>query len=666
MKLVVIIAASLVMIFGQSVTVWADATADLQSSQGDSLWYDPNSCSTDTSQAADLSSVTPGQGAPDGGTFPKLDPTAMANAIDTWVAKQNPNSKLKGLGKTIVASAKHSNINPFILVAIPKEESNLADQSVFNVYTGNNAYGRSAAPGQPSFQGDRAWYKWSSVEASVDYTAAENQGAKGGGDMASYLRAQFPSDIDTGDIVSLMNKYAPPSENDTTGYINNLKGWISELVTLAGGTPSASTTPTADTSQTGQSQNACGGVCSSTATATGATNGKTTIALDPGHSPDTDPNGRDATTGLYDQDYSNAPGPEMQDVFDSATKIKAQLVAKGYNVVMTKSSATDKIDLSQRAQRANASGANLLVTLHENNDSPTASYWLGYPDSSSVRIPGATNDTSKRTDGKAGLVHPEIAEPSQKFAKIIAPIVASKIGQSYTARSFNDIYGANGLGGNGKNYGNTPVQTVLSSIPEVYSEVKWGVATSDAFVSAMAEAIQKAVPLGTPPGIANSASDGGCGAVSGNVIQTALNYAWADGRNTPAQKPSYATAVAAALKAGEYVGGGTPVGDDCGGFITRVMHNSGADPDYGNGGYTVLQEQSMTDRPNKYKLLHPTSTADLQPGDIAVNADHTYMYVGKQPGFATTIASASLENRAPTAGGELPADPSFHWYRMIN
>jgi len=62
--------------------------------------------------------------------------------------------------------------------------------------------------------------------------------------------------------------------------------------------------------------------------------------------------------------------------------------------------------------------------------------------------------------------------------------------------------------------------------------------------------------------------------------------------------------------------------------------------------------------------VKPDSTADMRPGDIAIRDGHTYMYVGKQPGFGTKIASASLDGRAPMAGSETPADPSYQWFRL--
>ena len=149
----------------QQVSAMTQQTVDC-TLNNDGCHYDPTDCSND-SNAATLD-VTPGDGAPDGMTFPNLDPGAMANAINKWIAKVNPDSKLGGLGKVIVASGKNKDVNPFLVVSIAREESSLSDPTDYNVKNGNNSFGRTATDRQPHFQGARTWYKWSSVKASVD------------------------------------------------------------------------------------------------------------------------------------------------------------------------------------------------------------------------------------------------------------------------------------------------------------------------------------------------------------------------------------------------------------------------------------------------------------------------------------------------------------------
>lgn len=168
---------------------------------------------------------------------------------------------------------------------------------------------------------------------------------------------------------------------------------------------------------------------------------------------------------------------------------------------------------------------------------------------------------------------------------------------------------------------------------------------------------------------------GGDSAVAGNAVKTALNYAWPEyhAPNYLKLKPSYQKAVDTAVSKGKYVGGGPNPGVDCGGFVTRVMQDSGLDPDYGGGGNTESQEKHLVES-GKYKKINNPTSADLPPGAIAISSDyggdgggHTYIYVGKQAGFETQVASASYSPsntswRAPMAGHELVADPNYNWY----
>lgn len=161
------------------------------------------------------------------------------------------------------------------------------------------------------------------------------------------------------------------------------------------------------------------------------------------------------------------------------------------------------------------------------------------------------------------------------------------------------------------------------------------------------------------------------GAVSGNIVETAMNYAWPTyhAPNYTKLEPAYAAAITKAQAAGKYVGGGPNPGVDCGGFVTRVMQDSGVDPKYGGGGATDAQLAYLIGNPKYKELKNPTSS-DLTPGAIAIKTSgggHTYLYVGKQQGFQTQVASSSYSPsntawRAPMAGQETPADPAYRWF----
>jgi len=181
-------------------------------------------------------------------------------------------------------------------------------------------------------------------------------------------------------------------------------------------------------------------------------------------------------------------------------------------------------------------------------------------------------------------------------------------------------------------------------------------------------------------GAAGPAASTGCSAFNGGDLkETLLAYAWPDRRNnqTPnAEIPTdaYKKAIEKAQKEGQYVGG-PPPGIDCGGFITRLMIDSGYEPNYNYGGKESAGASNTDAQENwlkeNWEFLGSGSTIDvatLQLGDVAVKKGsgangHTFLYVGQIDGFDSDTASASLGQRAPTAAFETPTDGEFNWYR---
>ena len=222
---------SIFVLLGNGV-VGAISGNDLQSILDNTAYYDGGTGTTTVCS-------TTGASFPSGLSFPNLDQTSMATAINTYIKQNYPASLLNGLGQTIVSDGQHSNVNPFFIVADAQHESIMADPTDFNVIHGGNSFGRTAGPGQPSFQGSKNWYYWSSVEASVDYTAPENQGSTSG-DYAAFLRAVYGQDIDSNNLTDFINTYAPSSDgNNPTAYISSLQATAQDLIDLTTG---ASTT----------------------------------------------------------------------------------------------------------------------------------------------------------------------------------------------------------------------------------------------------------------------------------------------------------------------------------------------------------------------------------------------------------------------------------------
>lgn len=228
-RIACLVLSSIFLVLSQSTLIYALPEEQRKLYISGILYYDLDACA---SQSSSNPALAPGQGAPDGLLFPNLDPNAMAEAINRYIESVNPNSKMKGLGSTIVASAKNANLNPFLIVAIAQKESSLSDPSDYNVRHGNNSFGRTATASQPHFVGARMWYKWSSVKASVDHTAPENINAAGGGDIASYIKIQYKEQIKNSNLIELMMAYAPPSENNTEEYIRNVRSWVDKMIEL--------------------------------------------------------------------------------------------------------------------------------------------------------------------------------------------------------------------------------------------------------------------------------------------------------------------------------------------------------------------------------------------------------------------------------------------------
>lgn len=174
---------------------------------------------------------------------------------------------------------------------------------------------------------------------------------------------------------------------------------------------------------------------------------------------------------------------------------------------------------------------------------------------------------------------------------------------------------------------------------------------------------------------ASGTSSGTC--ATGTItaaVQLATTYAWPDfkGQGYITLTEAYAAAVKEAQSSGEYVGGKLYAGVDCGGFVTLVIRNSGADPDYNSyKGGTISQKKYLDEHPEKYYHFTASSVDELQPGDIWMRdgdgVGHTFIYVGQVEGFNGNIAEASLDGRAPMASNVGQSDfTNGSWYRLIS
>jgi len=135
----------------------------------------------------------------------------------------------------------------------------------------------------------------------------------------------------------------------------------------------------------------------------------------------------------------------------------------------------------------------------------------------------------------------------------------------------------------------------------------------------------------------------GNGAVAGNIIATALNYAL----KTPAIDGMTAvTDATPAYQAAKAQYNPSINITDCGGFIGTVMIASGVDVNYPNVG-TTLQYNYVKSHPEKYLVIDNPTVENLQPGDILISlaAGHTTLYSGNQN---YTDIDASFNDRVPS------------------
>lgn len=470
-------------------------------------------------------------------------------------------------------------------------------------------------------------------------------------------------------------------------------------------------TPMAGLSQTvgGQVPSAASTSCVCVENPTTST-GTVDVVIDPGHvgkntrGPDT----IDAATQVYIGETYN-PG-ETEEVWAVAEGIKNILESKGYTVALTKDSFDAQTDHRKRAEIANNANAQVAVSLHTDQ----GINWVTPQEVGLYRV-NKKGEQVKFTDAA-------VAQKSKEYADIMVS-ERQKVGNSGV--KINRLSFSSEDRGPYFSEGNISNVQLFSKVPWVYHEMSRSNYSRDKYINGVANGVMAAVkPRSTsvvPPEngvsieqVSNSTNDttqpdvsqpptddtteavvttpapampttstpGACGAASGDVVQTALNFAWPDRRPAPytKKKAQYDTATQAAIAAGRYVGGLNHPGVDCGGFVTRVMQDSGADPDYNiKKEATGGQLRQLTERKDMYTEIHPQSTADMQPGDIAVRSGHTYMYVGSgltgsnedgSPApFTSDIASASVSFfgtgwRAPMAGGEKPADPKYRWFRL--
>jgi N-acetylmuramoyl-L-alanine amidase len=184
------------------------------------------------------------------------------------------------------------------------------------------------------------------------------------------------------------------------------------------------------------------------------------IVIDPGHSPSithTDP-----ATGLVDSDYENEP--EMRDVFAVAQLVQTALQAAGYQVILTKTSVTDRVSLGQRAAVANNAHAALGLSIH---DQAGANGGIGFTQGNNIVYYQSVGGYRETPAGKKiTFTSASVAAASKSCGQVFQSQRATA--QGATIRLQGDT--GYDLGSRGLPAGNMWMVQLLSTVPWVYNE----------------------------------------------------------------------------------------------------------------------------------------------------------------------------------------------------
>jgi len=182
--------------------------------------------------------------------------------------------------------------------------------------------------------------------------------------------------------------------------------------------------------------------------------------IDPGHSVTV--HGTDPGTGLDVSDYENEP--EMRDVYSVASLVRAKLVAAGYRVLLTKPSLDTPTSLGRRAQLANAAGAALALSIH---DQAGSNGGIGFDQGNNIVYYQAVGDYRTNPAGRRiYFTDSALAARSKRYAEIFQEQRSLAQGTSITLQG-NTGYD---LGGRGLQGGDIWIVQLLSHVPWIYNE----------------------------------------------------------------------------------------------------------------------------------------------------------------------------------------------------
>jgi hypothetical protein len=229
--------------------------------------------------------------------------------------------------------------------------------------------------------------------------------------------------------------------------------------------------------------------------------GPVTVFLDPGHGGGSDPSAAPSggAAGLSVSESTNSP--EREQMLDVANRIKALLEADGYNVILSRTTNTERKNLWEKGQAAEDAKANIAVSLHS---TPPANYsdWM---------IAGQKVG-NYRTDGslKRTFDNEETATKSQEYAEKFK--TARETAEGRTGMIIDHNYGGSfGQDRGLSTYGNIAIVALQAqSVPWVYNEIPQDAgngSVSESMLEAYAQGIYNGIKSSVP--LSSSSSGGG-------------------------------------------------------------------------------------------------------------------------------------------------------------
>ena len=579
----------------------------INSSLNNIEYYDSNAaCSTGS--GTDLSSVSPGSGAPNGLTYPNLDAAKMADAIEKYIETHAPESPLKGTGQKAVASAKKANLNPFLAYAHAFMESTLATTdepgAQIKVHQGHNAFGRTATDSQPHVvEASRNWYMWTSFEASVDADADENKNVDSG-DWFSYDRAVFSDEIDQG-IAAYVSKYAPNGDgkNDEQYYIGIIQDALDEMAGYAGASvATASTLPTASSSASTTN-------CCATPTKGG---GVVKMLSD------------NPETALG---YLMSAGNGTKLTLAQAAGVVGNLQVESSPNVDPRASNGTHIGIAQWDDNRWNNGV-VKFAADMNGDPYDLAIQLRYL----AWEMGLTDEWKDHPSTNGGVADAVRATSTPEEAAVVFEATFERSGGSALSQR-------------------------QSNAKALYDKYK-----DSSSLSSSGAAL---------PGTSASCSSGSGGSSELQNYTLKYAWKELKHNPRKERTPDYTNAISTAVNEGRYVGeegidcGGfvtTLLYDS--GFDKTYNKDAKGGPTYEQEAWAKANWQRLGNANGTYEPDGSKFTEDkLQPGDVAFSQGHTWIYVGEISGFESKYASASQGMKAPSAGEEGFFYDQNVWYR---